>query len=72
MIEDYNALYEARSEDEVEAALADLVLEECGDYHTFEGAGVMTYNRGVVFRTADGAEYQLTIVRSRNGSREES
>lgn len=31
---------------------------------SFEEAGVMTYNRGVVLRMEDGAEYQLTIVQS--------
>lgn len=36
-----------------------------GSIDTFEHAGVMTTNAGVVVRTASGAEFQITIVRSR-------
>ena len=32
---------------------------------TFEEAGVMTYNKGLVVTLPDGSEFQLTIVRSR-------
>lgn len=32
---------------------------------TFQQAGVMTYNKGLVITLLDGTEYQLTIVRSR-------
>lgn len=32
---------------------------------TFEDAGVMTRNKGVVLRMEDGSEFQITIVRSR-------
>ena len=32
---------------------------------TFEDAGVMTYNKGLVITLPDGSEYQLTIVQSR-------
>jgi hypothetical protein len=32
---------------------------------TFEDAGVMTTNKGVVLRMEDGSEFQITIVRSR-------
>ena len=32
---------------------------------TFEEAGVLTTNKGLVLRMEDGSEYQLTIVRSR-------
>ena len=32
---------------------------------TFEEDGVLTGNRGVVVRTADGSEFQVTIVESR-------
>ena len=31
---------------------------------TFEDAGVMTYNKGLVITTRSGEEYQLTIIRS--------
>ena len=32
---------------------------------TYEQAGVMTYNKGLVITLPDGSEYQLTIVQSR-------
>ena len=32
---------------------------------TFEDAGVMTYNKGLVISLPDGSEFQLTIVQSR-------
>ena len=32
---------------------------------TFEEAGVMTYNKGLVITLPDGSEFQLTIVQSR-------
>ena len=32
---------------------------------TFEDAGVMTYNKGLVIELPDGTEFQLTIVQSR-------
>ena len=32
---------------------------------TFEEAGVLTMNRGLVVTMDDGAEFQLTVVRSR-------
>lgn len=33
---------------------------------SFEDAGVLTTNRGVVLELTDGSEYQITIVASRN------
>ena len=32
---------------------------------TFEEAGVMTYDKGLVIRLPDGSEYQITITQSR-------
>lgn len=32
---------------------------------TFEDAGVMTYNKGLVIRMDDGSEFQVTIVKSK-------
>ena len=32
---------------------------------TFEEAGVLTYNRGVVVHTTDGSTFQISIVKSR-------
>jgi hypothetical protein len=34
---------------------------------TFEEAGLLSGNQGLVLRMADGDEYQLTVVRSRRG-----
>ncbi len=34
-------------------------------WSTFEDAGVLTSNAGLVLRTADGSEFQVTVVRSR-------
>ena len=34
---------------------------------TFEEAGMLTKNRGLVVKMDDGAEYQITIVQSRPG-----
>ena len=42
----------------------DTSLESC-TVRTFEEAGVMTYNRGLVIRLPCGEEFQLTIVQSR-------
>lgn len=39
--------------------------EAVDSVETFEEAGVMTSNKGLVIRTADGSEFQLTIVKSR-------
>ena len=33
--------------------------------NTFEEAGVLTYDKGLVIALPDGTEFQLTIVRSR-------
>ena len=35
------------------------------DVVTFEDAGVLTSNAGLVVRMDDGCEYQITVVRSR-------
>jgi hypothetical protein len=32
---------------------------------TFEEAGVLTTNNGLVIRTSDGSEFQITIIQSR-------
>ena len=42
----------------------DTALEGCR-VRTFEDAGVMTYNKGVVISLPDGSEFQVTIVQSR-------
>ena len=34
---------------------------------SFDDAALLTSNEGVIVRTKDGAEFQITIVQSRNG-----
>jgi len=54
-----------------DADLADIArdmadeMQEVTRVTTFERAQVLTRNEGLVIRTADGSEFQLTIVRSR-------
>lgn len=58
---------------------AELILEaDCDEYpedlpeelsglemvRTFEEAGILTYNKGLVLRMKDGSEFQITVVRS--------
>ena len=43
----------------------DELNDEIVEILSFEDAGVMTMNKGLVVRTADGAEFQVTIVQSR-------
>ena len=57
---------------DIETMLYELLQDE--DYapevakvRTFEEAGVLTGNRGVVVRTDDGSEFQINIVQSRCG-----
>jgi hypothetical protein len=51
--------------------IAEAVTEdEIGDYNsavTFEDAGLMTRNAGLVVRLEDGSEFQLSIVQSAGG-----
>lgn len=55
-----------RTAADVETFLHDLLIEHDDgiDVRTFENAGVMTYNSGLVVSIGD-REYQLTIVQSR-------
>lgn len=53
------------TEQEMEAFLTDAI--SCytdSEVLTFEEAGLLTRNRGLVVRTPDGSEFQLTIVKS--------
>ena len=43
----------------IETGLTDAI------FTTFEQAGIMTYNKGLVIKFADGSEFQITIVKSR-------
>ena len=54
-----NALqYESGEDDEP-------IVEQLESASSFEDAGIMTTNRGVVWRMADGSEFQITIIRSK-------
>jgi hypothetical protein len=39
--------------------------EGSADVSSFQDAGVMTYNEGLVVRMDDGTEFQVTVVASR-------
>lgn len=62
---------EAALEDTLQALLEgdpmENLFEEVGinSVHTFNDAGVMTRNKGLVLVMADGTEFQLTIVQSK-------
>ena len=58
------------NEIELETMLYELLQDgeaspEIGRVQTFEEAGLLTNNRGLVVRTEDGQEFQITIVESR-------
>ena len=61
------------TEETLQNALMDLIREgesfeidwENIRVSTYENAGVMTYNKGLVLTLPDGSEFQLTIVQSR-------
>jgi len=41
------------------------MVPEVASVRTFEEAGVLTGNRGVVVSCTDGSEFQVTIIQSR-------
>jgi hypothetical protein len=51
----------------MEQIIADALIEqdEIISTRTFESAGVLTTNNGLVVRTEDGSEFQITIIQSR-------
>ena len=63
------------TEDTMQDGLMELISEAAEDsfeigweeaeVRTFEQAGIMTYNKGLVISLPDGTEFQLTIVQSR-------
>ena len=63
------------TEQDIETALLELeyqtgedgdpIIEQLKSAASFEDHGIMTRNRGVVFRMKDGSEFQITIVRSK-------
>jgi len=50
-------------EDFMQELLAD--QDEIRSILTFDEAGMLTRNKGLVVRTSDGSEFQITIVQSR-------
>jgi len=55
---------------DIETMLYELLQDEeaapeVAKVRTFAEAGVLTSNRGVVVRTDDGSEFQISIVQSR-------
>jgi hypothetical protein len=54
-----------------EADIQEIITDAIADQdeiirvRTFEEAGVLTTNNGLVIRTSDGSEFQITIVQSR-------
>lgn len=51
----------------MEQIIADSLIEqdEIISTQTFEAAGVLTTNNGLVVRTEDGSEFQIIIVQSK-------
>ena len=43
----------------------DLGEEGVSKICTYEEGGYLTYDRGLVLRTADGSEFQITIIQTR-------
>ena len=48
------------------------ILEQLESASSFEDAGILTRNRGVVWRMADGSEFQITVVRSAAPNRKDA
>ena len=63
------------TEHDIEEALLNLAFQTGEDVEdfteqlqsalSFDAAGMMTRNRGVIFRMKDGSEFQITIVKSK-------
>jgi hypothetical protein len=55
------------TEKQMEECIADALYEndEIKLTKTFEEVGMLTNNAGLVVRTIDGSEFQITIVKSR-------
>ena len=55
------------NEKDVEEIITELMADhdQILRVQTFEAAGVLTTNNGLVIRTEDGSEFQITIIQSR-------
>jgi len=60
---------EVFTESEMEQALA-VVLSDESDVLSFEDAGLLTRNHGLIIRLENGAEFQITIVKSKSADLE--
>jgi hypothetical protein len=60
-----DVLLEIISEGETDYLNRDGEQIEIKGIHTFEFAGLMTRDRGLVVKLKDGSEFQITIVKSR-------
>ena len=75
MYEDEDREDEEFTDEDLQSGLAQLITGDWGygseicweniRVETYEQAGVMTYNKGLVLTLPDGTEFQLTIVQSR-------
>lgn len=45
--------------------IRELLEDEGFEVRTYEEAGLLTRNEGLVIKTEDGDEYQITIVKSK-------
>ncbi|MEN6385967.1 MAG: hypothetical protein ABFD79_12330 [Phycisphaerales bacterium] len=55
------------NEADIQEIITDAISDQDGitRVRTFEEAGVLTTNNGLVIRTEDGSEFQITIIQSR-------
>jgi len=60
--------------DDADDPLADLAERTGGirQISTYDDVGMLTHDKGLVVECDDGGEFQVTIVRSRCGEREEA
>jgi hypothetical protein len=55
-----------QNEEAVQEAQESFLLESCEiEAETFEEAGVLTTDQGLVLTLGDGSQFQITILRSR-------
>jgi hypothetical protein len=55
------------NEADIQEIIADAIIDrdEIKRVQSFEEAGVLTTNNGLVVRTSDGSEFQITIIQSK-------
>ena len=75
MYEDDDREDDTFTDTDLQNGLAQLIIGDWGygtevnwenlQVQTFDNAGIMTYNKGLVITLPDGTEFQVTIVQSR-------